>query len=461
MKPFLILVIALAIAASNVLAPTSARADGHEIVLVEQRAESDFPNGIRFFIEATSPDEIDDIRVFFKKLGQTSRSTYRKVEFEPGAKIQGETLVISGSGGEYIPPGTRIEYAFEIRDTAGRELRTPEVVFVYLDNRFEWQTLSAGVITLYYNDVGLADRAQEMLDAAQQTLERMSPVLGIEPKHPLHIVTYGDYWGEMVDALPFRAQAVRDNLITLGTAFTEERVLLVLNSESSYLDTTSHEFIHLLVADAAGRANARVPAWLNEGLAEYGNIVETNEYEGFLSQAIAKGELRPLWHQNTFSGTPRDILVAYGQGESVVRFLASTYGEEKIADLIRALKKTFDIDAALMDTYGIDQYGLDSAWRKDRGLDPLPPPENRVTQQQPTATPTSTAPPDPVATPTSAPEVIAQPTSPPQAEENAGDSGSFGCSAPVPGGPVVIDLAFLMLLVAPLAMLSVGRFRRR
>ena len=64
MKPFLILVIALTIAASNVLAPMSARADGPEIVLVEQRAERDFPNGIRSFIQATSPAETDDTRVF-------------------------------------------------------------------------------------------------------------------------------------------------------------------------------------------------------------------------------------------------------------------------------------------------------------------------------------------------------------------------------------------------------------
>ena len=124
MKLFPILLV-LAVALSvNLASPSLTRANGHEIVVVEQRAESDFPNGVKFFIQATSPDEIDEIRVFFKKLGQSSGSAYRAVEFEPGTEISGQSEILSGRSGEYIPPGTRIEYSFEIRDKGGRVFRT-------------------------------------------------------------------------------------------------------------------------------------------------------------------------------------------------------------------------------------------------------------------------------------------------------------------------------------------------
>lgn len=464
MKLSMLWFISILIGASSLVASDAIQANGHEIMLVQQSAVSDFPNGIKFFVEAASPDEIDDIRVFFKKLGQSNRSSYRAVDFEPGTKITGEALILSGSsgGGEYIPPGTRIEYSFEIRDTAGRTMKTDEQVFIYLDHRIEWQTLSDGLITLYYNDSVLDGRAQAMLEAAQATLQRMGPVLGINPKDPLHIVTYGDY-SQMVEALPFRAQAVRDNLVTQGTAFSEERVLLVLSAGNDYLGTTSHEFTHLLVADAAGRTTAKVPSWLNEGLAEYGNIEPGSEYDRYLSQAIESGQLRPLWFQGTFSGTPSEIITAYGQGKSVVEFMLSTYGDPKMAELILALKRTFDIDAALEETYGFDQYGLDTEWRKSLGLEPLPEPEERGNQVQDTPMP-----PPPFATPTTVSPAVTPketsvpvPTNTPDPGEPNANQPSPGCNTPSHAGNAVTDLAMLALLGGPLAMLSARGFRRR
>ena len=463
MRLLLLLLILSLASGGDFLPGVAAQADGNEIEVVSQRAESDFPNGVRFFIEARSPDEIEEIRVLFKKLGQTSRSAYRIVEFEPGKSISGESLILSGKSGEYIPPGTRIEYSFEIRDKAGRVHRSEEKVFIYLDNRFEWRTASDGLITVfYYGDA--QNRAQTILETAQETLQRMGPVLGIEPDDPLHIVTYTNY-RHMADALPFRAQAVEEQLITQGIAFTEERVLLVHGFDSTYVGTTSHEFTHLLVADAAGRAIGRVPSWLNEGLAEYGNVGASEDYDQYLRNAIATGRLRPLWHQATFSGTPQEIIVAYGQGKSVVEYMLATYGPEKMADLMSALKMTFDIDEALEQVYGFDQYGLDSEWRISLGLEPLPPPEGQEPQEQPT--PASTLPPTLVPTPASTPTATPQPTPMPEpspaasTENRRAPQASPGCSVPGHPGRMVTDLASLALLAGPLAMLSFRALRRR
>ena len=75
----LILFAGLAFSASAV-----ARADEGNIEVVEAKAESQFPDGIKFSVHAISPDGIDDIRVFFSKVDQKGRSAYRSVEFEPG-----------------------------------------------------------------------------------------------------------------------------------------------------------------------------------------------------------------------------------------------------------------------------------------------------------------------------------------------------------------------------------------
>ena len=435
----------------------SVHAEGDEIEVLAVSAESDFPNGVRFFIEAESPDEIDSIRVFFKKMGQTSRSSYRAVEFQAGTAISGESLLLSGRGGEYIPPGTRIEYFFEIRDTADRVFRTEPKTLVYLDETLDWQTLTDGLVTVYYEGDDADQRADKVLKSAQLSLGRMRPVLGIEPSDPLHIITYSNY-ADMSRALPFRAQAVTEQLITQGMAFGEERVLLVYGFAATVENTTTHEFTHLLVADAAGRMIGQVPAWLNEGLAEYSTGTLDVSFARSLEAAIARGEVRPLWHQKTFSGTPSEIITAYGQGNSVVTYLIDTYGVEKIGEMLVALKGTLDMDSAMQQVYDFDQRGLDAQWRIFLGLEPLPPEPEPQSEVDPAAT----ARPLP---PTIAPVSAATPKSPPEsAVSNVNPDGretakhSPGCNAPAHGAAVVTDLAMLLLLGGPLAMIGMKTF---
>ena len=434
--------------------PALASADEGNIQVTEAKAESQFPDGIKFSIIANSVDEIDDIRVFFSKVDQKGRSAYRSVDFDPGESIVGESILPSGAGGDYFPPGTKIEYLFEVRDKAGAVMRTEPQDFVYQDNRFEWETVVEDLITVYYYGHYVRERAEIVLEAAKQNLERMLPVLGITPTEPLRIVSYNNY-RHMATALPFRSQAVREGLQTQGMAFSSERVLLVHGFDPTVTGTVSHEFTHLLVGEAAGKAISQVPAWLNEGLAEYGNIDPTDDYDAALRYGIFTRRIRPLWYQGAFGGSPDDIIIAYGQARSVVGFMIGTYGPDRMAALFPVLQRTLDIDQALLEVYGMDQFGLDSAWRVALGLEPLPSPEELESQLN-----------EPAEEPTSAPE----PTPDTQAlpagatgeddEESQGDSTSPGCNAPAASGSAV-GVGMLLLLGAPLGLVALPRLRRR
>ena len=65
--------------------------------IVRQGAESKFPEGVRFFLEVNSIEPITDIRVYFEKMGQSSRRSYRSLEFEEGTSVSAEFLMRSGS----------------------------------------------------------------------------------------------------------------------------------------------------------------------------------------------------------------------------------------------------------------------------------------------------------------------------------------------------------------------------
>ena len=371
-----LLLVMVVVAVLVSLSPSAALGQADEIRVVSQSVVSDFPNNITFKLTATSPDPIEEIRVFLKPMG-SDVSTYNYLDIELGTLVSGEYVMTTGTGATHRPPGTIILYSFEIRDAGGRVLRTEDEEFLYMDNSLEWKRIEddKGLMTVYYYGAFVENRARTVLEASQKTLENMVSVLGVEPQEPIRIVSYSNY-RDMTRALPFRSQAIREGLQTQGQAWPAERVLLVLSSDPAVTGIASHEFTHILVAEAAGQASSAVPAWLNEGLAEYGNIDQTPFYDRALAYAIFTRRLKPLWYLDTLSGTPDDITILYGQGKSVVRYLIDVYGKEKIAELMRTLRDTLSIDAALERVYGFDQHGLDSQWRQAFGLEPLLPPED-------------------------------------------------------------------------------------
>ena len=439
-------------------ASTPLMAQSDEPMIVSDSVESNFPDGLVFGAVARGPDPIEHLRVLLRVPGSETLTNGR-LNITPGTEVSGEYALNTRTGGQYVPPGTPISYVYELRDSAGRTVRTPEREVVYEDSRFQWLQISEGLVTVYYYGGSLAEfvkkRAEIVLDAAVQTVENMAPILGIDPNLPIRVVTYNNY-RDLSGALPFRSAAVREDLITQGMAWADERVVLVLGDETTVTGITSHELTHILVAEAAGRGYPRLPTWLNEGLAEFGNLDQGESYTQALLHGIYTRRVKPLWYLSDFGGEPEDIVIAYGHSRSVVRYLIARYGPEKIAELMSTLRVTLDVDQALQQVYGFDQHGLDTEWRLQIGLDPLPAPGELEAQRRSASDEPSAG-----ATPAPAPEPPApQPASETAAaeEEPAGRVGS-SCSAAAPDAQATIPVGMIALglLFGPLLF----RLRRR
>ena len=234
----------------------------------------------------------------------------------------------------------------------------------------------------------------------------------------------------------------------------------------------------LLVGEAAGSAIGQVPSWLNEGLAEYGNIDPTDDYNAALRYGIFTRRIKPLWYLSSFGGTPEDIIIAYGQGRSVVQYMIDTYGETRMAALFPVLQRTLDIDLALLEVYGMDQFGLDTAWREALGLEPLPSPdeleseldeasetseaeaspaESSETDQSPADTGAASESTD---TAESTPEADPAGATGDDERDSEGGSNSPGCNVPASGNAST-GLGMLLLLGAPFGLMALPRLRRR
>jgi hypothetical protein len=331
-------------------------------------------------------------------------------------------------------------------------------------------------VTVYHQRALGDRRARTILEAAQEALDRMGPILETDATEPVRIVAYQAY-NDLASALPFRSRVFEGHIHTQGIAFGDERVVLVHGADPMIEGVVSHEVTHLLVAEATGRASNRLPSWLNEGLAEYGNSDPSQNYKEALRRAIASRELKPLWQLSTFGGSADQVITAYGQSRSVIEHLVARYGQRKIAELARAVQGTFNIDQALEQVYGLDVYGLDSEWRSTVGLEPLPRPERPearvpdrqtpspaptlVPAQEPTQSPAPPTPTQETATTPATPVTPVESGPAPAAEEGGGGQPSPGCGVPgqLSSKGVAGDMALLAVLAAPAAMLLLRPLR--
>ena len=472
--------ILLLVVAPSVLG--AGRVGAQEVITVtEQGVENQFPDGLRFHLKAQSTSPIEEVRGYVRKLGQSSRSVYRTVEFEPGERISGEALFQSKTSNEFIPTGTRLSYYFDIRTADGQRLETEPEVLVYLNRGLDWDSVSDGLINVYYyrHTSESENRAKQVLQVAADTYAHMGPILGVELTEPMNLVVYSDY-ADMRVALPPKSRVAAQQLRTLGQAFTTERTLLVDGSNDVFigdniLSTTAHEFTHLLVADAAGSAYGQVYTWLNEGLAVYsegGN----SEFGIYVNTAVRNDSVPPLASLRTYAGTPEETLRNYGLGHSVVTYMLETYGQEPMTALFASLRTVHNFEKALAEAYGLTIIELDNEWRESLGLSPrelstpVLPAFQAIPTRRPTPTPAETAQqvPPPQATepatvaptPTSKPAPTYTPMPAPATEAPAGG----GCGAPPPesaGRSLPTELASAVLLAGPLGLLALGAGRRR
>ncbi len=361
----LVAVSALAIFGERAWAQMSAG----DIELLSSEVAGEFQEGIRFDVEVRSAVEIDEIAVRFR-IGQRDIRAYEYLEaVEPsnGETVRASAFYRTNTAARYIAPGTIITYSFEITDVEGNRLDTDEFEFIYHDGRYEWDEISNGIVTVSYHGP-VSFRAEEILEATVQTLDVMGPLLGAGVDEPIRITMYNN-WGEMRPALPPASETTRRELITEGQAHSPEGVLLVLGGARRASGITSHEVTHILVHRAGEGALGRVPSWLNEGLAEYGNIQPGESYDRALAYAVRTNNLLPITSMDVPPGTPEDVIIFYGQARSIVRFMIDEYGEEKMRELMVTLKSGKNVRNAAPLVYGVTLLELENQWRDRLGVD--------------------------------------------------------------------------------------------
>ena len=469
------MVFAFAVTVLTLTSPAGAQAvEGVEII--SAGAVSEFPDGIRFSLELESDQKIEEVAVRFKVAGLGS-TQYNYLDLDDmgsgstrASLFAGEYFLRKNTRATYSPPGTVVEYYFEITNEDGESALTDTQELIYMDARYEWDTVTIGPVTTFYHGP-VKVRATSMSQVAVDTLANMGPLLGAETLTPLRIIMYNNN-AEMIGALASRSSAISSELITEGQAFGQQNVVLLLGNGRRAGGTISHELTHVLVQRATDDSVLSIPLWLNEGLAEFGNVDPSLSYERYLEWAVDTGRTTPFESLTVFPGDPNLNLVAYGQSRSVVEFMVLEFGRDKMTELMATVNGGTTFDRALRQTYGMNTRELDELWRSEVGAEPLPDRFVPFSPAQSTATPepsggavglitlegaaaAGSADPDESADATStvepeeepAEDVATSPAPESTAESPEATGTSGGCSVPSPpGAPLEASSAALTIL---------------
>lgn len=341
----------------------------------------DFPETATFSATLSSTSEITSIVLEYGTEQQTCGEVIAKAfpQFTPSKSVDAEwTWDMRQSGS--LPPGADIWWRWRYTDSSGAEFVSEKQATTWLDDTHDWKTVSSGNLNVHYYGKDSAF-AKSMLDAGVEGLRRNQEQAGLVNEEEMNVYVYPNYQ-DMQDAVLYEPSW------TGGQAYSDFNIVImgISNGDVTWdKNTIIHELTHLLVGHFTFSCIGTLPGWIEEGLAMFSEGQLDAGMQSALDRAINNDSLITLRSLNGgFSELPDKANLSYSQSYSVIKFMIDTYGQQKMTDLLIALRDAKPIDQALTEVYGFNTDGLDSAWRESVGAAPI------MVSAQATAQPTAT-----------------------------------------------------------------------
>ena len=337
------------------------------IRIIRDEAIVSYPDTIDFHLELDADFAAEDAKLLYRVESRSCQSGYahQKVDFDiNGTLIANWEWELKRSG--TLPPGTVLHWQWEITDSTGTIHQTELQELVIQDERNTWKIFeNDGVIVQWY--VGSDDFGREIHKIAADSIARLTSEMGLIAEDDIHITVYPDS-NEVRDVLFAATEWVG------GVAFPAYNgtIIGVAPDEAEWAEQViPHELTHLLVGTMMFNCyGISSPTWLEEGLAEYGENAIDTTYRDEVKSALEADTLPRLSSlERGFSAYGTDARLSYKQSGVIVEYLISTYGQEKITELLLTMKTGETINDALEKVYGFDTNKLDREWRASLGYE--------------------------------------------------------------------------------------------
>lgn len=227
---------------------------------------------------------------------------------------------------------------------------------------FEWLYIQSEHFDVYYTQGG-KNIAEFVIRVAEKSYQQLSMDLNYELQDRIKIIAYNshnDFGQTNVDLNP------PEESVGGFTEFFKNRVVIPYEGEwEKFRHVIHHELTHAVMLQQVYGAGAQsiitgltqfqMPLWFIEGLAEWESRGWDIESDMFMRDATVSGYLPDIPQLSAF--------LAYKGGQSVLRYIADTYGQEKIGELVNKIKATKSSKRGFKQSIGIDVEELSKRWQ--------------------------------------------------------------------------------------------------
>ncbi|GAB4505055.1 MAG: hypothetical protein Fur0043_20500 [Anaerolineales bacterium] len=337
--------------------PQQARAQSGSVV--EQAwAEVEFGVQITFWARTQSPIPILTGVVYFRDdFDNVTRALPLQMTAEELASARYDVMQ------NVLRPFTTLTYWFEFTLQDGQVAHSGEYHARYEDNRFPWKEVSNGLLRVHWYQGDEAFGAA-LLDTASRGMSQAAGLVASTSLTPVDIYVYA------------ATQDLQGALFLGGEQWTgghaNPKIGVVMAAvtpgpgQGMEMETLlPHELAHVLMYRNVGDAYARLPVWLNEGVASLAELYPNPDYALALERASQQGTLLPI--QDLCASFPPDAasaFLAYAQSQSFVRYLRDTYGSTALVALTSAYADGLGCNEGTVRTLGVPLAQLEARWRE-------------------------------------------------------------------------------------------------
>lgn len=230
---------------------------------------------------------------------------------------------------------------------------------------FDWRILETNHFDIYYYPEE-EELARIGAAAAEEVYEELENRFAFSLAERVPLVFYATN-------LHFKQTNITPGFIPDGVGgffeFMKGRVVIPANGDlHRFRRVIRHELVHVFTFNKMTRVlrdhrkppRRALPLWFTEGLAEYWSGEPDHQHEMIMRDAVASNYFVPLDDMQRIRGS----FVMYKEGESFCRFVADTYGEERLLDLIEQSWRSTDFSDVLEFVLQENEDTLNKQWRE-------------------------------------------------------------------------------------------------
>lgn len=199
----------------------------------------------------------------------------------------------------------------------------------------------------------------KVLGVLEDAYDELDEVLGLRPPRRLEVMVYdpGLFDAQFAGRFRFSAAGFYN-----GTIYIRGGTVV----DGALVRTLHHELVH--AAFDAEAPSLALPAWLNEGFAEWfearavGKRGLSAREDAALAEIGRQGQLFSLWQlgDSSFGGMdPQTARLAYLQSYAFIEYLARSHGDDSLRRLCSTLMRKRNLERAFKVTYRAELVDLE------------------------------------------------------------------------------------------------------